>query len=114
MKKNQNKMESVEAAVGFWNHRGLLTSWQACPKTELYRERVDEGILSYSALTEMILSWTGYLKIVWLYDRRAVKILNRRNGYTSEYSATEVLLIKSCYGYPQSAVRSFEYSLMEV
>jgi len=56
MKKNQNKMESVEAAVGFWNHRGLLTSWQACPKTELYRERVDEGILSYSALTEMILS----------------------------------------------------------
>jgi len=55
MKKNQNKMASEEVAVGFWNHRGLLSSWQACPKTELYRERVDEGILSYSALTEMII-----------------------------------------------------------
>lgn len=63
MKKNQNKMASAEAAFGFWNHRGLLTSWQACPKTDIYKKRVDEGILSHSALIEMILSRTGYLKI---------------------------------------------------
>ena len=47
-------MAASQAAVGFWNHTGLLTSWQACPKTEVYRERVDEGILSNSGLTEMI------------------------------------------------------------
>ena len=47
-------MAASQAAVGFWNHTGLLTSWQACPKTEAYRERVDEGILSNSGLTEMI------------------------------------------------------------
>jgi len=45
MKKNQNKMASAEAAFGFWNHRGLLTSWQACPKTDIYKQRVDEDVL---------------------------------------------------------------------
>ena len=49
-------MVASEAAVGFWNHTGLLTSWQACPKTEVYREKVDEGILSHSIFTEVVLS----------------------------------------------------------
>jgi len=39
-------MAASEAAVGFWNQRGLLTSWQACPKTNVYRERVDEDVLT--------------------------------------------------------------------
>ena len=45
-------MAAAEAAAGFWNHRGLLTSWQACPKTDIYKERIDEGNLSYYALIE--------------------------------------------------------------
>lgn len=56
LNKSQNKMAASEAAVGFWNQRGLLTSWQACPKTSVYRERVDEGNSSYSASAEMISS----------------------------------------------------------
>lgn len=56
LNKSQNKMAASEAAVGFWNQRGLLTSWQACPKTNVYRERVDEGNSSYSASAEMISS----------------------------------------------------------
>lgn len=51
-----NKMAASEAALGFWNQRGLLTSWQACPKTNVYSERVDEGNSSYSASAEVISS----------------------------------------------------------
>jgi len=54
-------MAASEAAVGFWNQRGLLTSWQACPKTNVYRERVDEGNSSYSASAEMISSLKNYM-----------------------------------------------------
>lgn len=61
LKKNQNKMASAEAAIGFWNHRGLLTSWQVCPKTDVYRERVDEGNFSYYTLIEMFLSLKTFL-----------------------------------------------------
>ena len=55
-------MAASEAVVGFWNHTGLLTSWHACPKTEVYRERVDEGILSHSVLTEVILSLNNIMQ----------------------------------------------------
>ena len=62
-------MAASDAAVGFWNHRGLLTSWQACPKRNLYKERVDEGNLSYSALSEMILSLESIMYYIYFPAR---------------------------------------------
>ena len=63
-------MAASDAAVGVWNHTGLLTSWQACPKTEVYRERVDEGILSHSIFTEVVLSLNNIMQ-----DRKEKKKL---------------------------------------